>query len=562
MNQARLCRTTGVLAAVAFAGLWAGNASAIPSVVIQQATGTDAGPQETDGGPGHEQASVTWLQKDGKTYIVNIYMSSKVSEGNWHCKCSSVELSADGQPKTVADQVQLTFGNNGDRLCNHPKAASDGERVVWVYGSDANSNNPRTYVSSVNEMCQPLSEPLRISENGNNNEGAPDITYNGNGRFTAGYLSTNNNDTSFAVGLEVLDLGGGQIELQKNWLTGVVTPSNIGRPTIVPMNADYSLFCAAKGDNRPPEDGVQCAKIDAKTGQVMFKQIIAASEPEQKIYHNQPTLVALGSGYFLVRTLESSGEGKTDNKKGANTAHDWVISPGVDSFQINAHEKGLGSFATHSTVCSGAYGDKGEMHFGAFGSAITGNGQPTIRFYNYTTSVQADVNHNTWIAGWYADAGKLANMYGHNPNTQGRDFLRCIGDVPNPAFGNKDGFLPSVKTFFVIPHAGRIPGEEKNSQFLGLVPGWTSKPVEADPPADVNDVELGEQGEGPTDSEPPVAEEPTDPDPVDPGGDEPTVVDPKTSAGCAMSPGADYSGLAVLAVGLGLALGARRRKGV
>ena len=202
MNQARLRRSIGALVSVSLATLIPSTALAIPSVVMQQATGTNAGPQKQNGGPGHEQATVTYVERDGKVYVVNIYMSSKVSEGYWQCKCSSVELSSDASPKLVADQVQLTNNTNGDRPCNHPMAASDGKNVVWVYGTDQNSANTRTYVAAVDHMCNQVASPRRISENGNNNEGAPHITYNGNGRFTAGYLSTGNNDTSFAVGLE------------------------------------------------------------------------------------------------------------------------------------------------------------------------------------------------------------------------------------------------------------------------------------------------------------------------------------------------------------------------
>ncbi len=211
---------------------------------------------------------------------------------------------------------------------------------------------------------------------------------------------------------------------------------------------------------------------------------------------------------FAVRVLESSGEGKTDNKKGSNLSHDYIISPQGENFLTVAHEMNLGSYATHSTICSGAYGIEGKTAFGVYGSAITGNSQPVVRFFGFDNSqIKADSEHNAWVAGWYGDSGKLANMYGHNPGTQGRDFLRCLGDIPNPGFGNTaDGFYPSVKTFFAVPHAGRVPGEEKNSGWITLIPGHTT--VEAIPaePADPKDVELGTQGEKPTESDPPRLE--------------------------------------------------------
>ena len=73
MNRTSLRRNLGVLAGVSLAMTLASSASAAPlslsPVVMQFADGNDAGPQETDGGPGHEQSSVTYLEKDGKTYL-------------------------------------------------------------------------------------------------------------------------------------------------------------------------------------------------------------------------------------------------------------------------------------------------------------------------------------------------------------------------------------------------------------------------------------------------------------------------------------------------------------
>jgi uncharacterized protein (TIGR03382 family) len=191
-----------------------------------------------------------------------------------------------------------------------------------------------------------------------------------------------------------------------------------------------------------------------------------------------------------------------------------------------------------------------------FAAAVTGNGQPLVQFFGYGPGgILADAFHNTWVAGWYADSGKLANLYGQNPGTNGRDFLRCIGDVPNPGFGQPNGFYPSVKTFFALPHGGRIPGEPKNSGWLALVPGHTTLEATPAPPADLKDVEAGPQGEQPAPSEPPAPGS----DPPSPSGDEPTAVLQTTSGGCATAPTHGTGALAPLAA-LGLVALARRRR--
>jgi MYXO-CTERM domain-containing protein len=132
--------------------------------------------------------------------------------------------------------------------------------------------------------------------------------------------------------------------------------------------------------------------------------------------------------------------------------------------------------------------------------------------------------------------------------------------VNNPGFGVANGFMPSVKTFFVTPHAGRIDGEEKNALFVSMVPGVTSKPLPPDPPAAAEDIPLGEPGEDPQDSNPPT--------PEDPGGDDPKPVEEPSglsnaSTGCSVdTSGTRDAGAGMLAaLGLIAAFASRRRKG-
>jgi MYXO-CTERM domain-containing protein len=134
--------------------------------------------------------------------------------------------------------------------------------------------------------------------------------------------------------------------------------------------------------------------------------------------------------------------------------------------------------------------------------------------------------------------------------------MRCIGDVPNPGFNQPNGFYPSVKSFFVLPHAGRVPGEEKNSGWLTLVPGATSQILTPAPPASVDDVETGTQGEKPTESEPPGPSE----EPTEPGTDEPKAQISSTSGGCSTAGSSGSPAAAALLIGLALALSSRRRK--
>jgi len=456
--------------------------------VIQLAKGT-GGPQTKNGGPGNEQPTSVVLQKNGKTYVVTLYMSSDIPDNDrpWQCKCTSIEMSPTAGPLKVVDQKQLTK-YDGIRPCNHPMAATDGQHVVWAFGSDkANQGTTATYAGVLNEMCETEVAPIKISNNGNNNEGAPDISYNGNGYFTAGYLSTGNNDTSFARGLVLKDTGG-TVTLDKTYLKGVVAPSNIGRPAIVAAGPDRSLFCASKGDNRPPEVGVECAWLNAIDGTIVQKSLVAPSQlnVSPKVYMNQPSLALLDYGRFALNVQASNGQGKNTNVKGSNVSHLYILEPSDGGIVEKAHQKGVGTYQTHAAICGGKYGETGERAVAVMGAPITGVGQPGFQFANYSSTQGLTVDPTQqWVIGYYGDSGHLANLYGANPKNQGRDFLRCIGDVPNPGHGVKGGYMSNVETFFVAPHAGRIPGDTKNALFLSLVPGKTDIPVQPEPPQEV-----------------------------------------------------------------------------
>jgi MYXO-CTERM domain-containing protein len=124
---------------------------------------------------------------------------------------------------------------------------------------------------------------------------------------------------------------------------------------------------------------------------------------------------------------------------------------------------------------------------------------------------------------------------------QGRDFLRCIGDVPNPGYHVEGGYMKDVKSFFVAPVPGRVPGDYKNSLFLSFVPGQA-------------DQVLTPQNPAPAD-QPPA---PT----TDNSGNQ-TNTAPASTSGCACSTPGTRSDSGTMLGGLalvGLVIGAVRRK--
>jgi MYXO-CTERM domain-containing protein len=523
-------------------------------------------------GPGVEQPTVTHLTKDGKQYIVTIWMSSMVDDENapGQCKCSSVMLSDTGV-ELVADKVLLTDNQNTDRPCNHPFAITDGSQyVVWAYGyAENNDDQTQTYVQALDEMCNPMTEPLRISQNNNNNQGAPELAYAGEGYITAGYYDNNDQRTYYRQ--LALQTGGGVSLEALNDSQTVITPSDIGRPSIA-QSGEYSLLCAAKGELRPPEDGVACSYINAKTGEVMWSNMeIAESQPGNGIYFNQPSVVELSPGRFALQVIQSTGNGKNTNVKGGSLVHLYVLQPTVDGPGVKGHYDGglIGSYQTHSAIIAGLYGTDGLPKLALLEAPITGNSVPLLTFIDYEPTGETfktlDMAMNQWVLGkGKADSGLMANLYGNNPNDQGRDYMRGIGNVANPGAGLENGFMPLVKSFFVTPYAGRSTGKNKNGLYLTFIPGHVLEEIAPTPPEVVG----GGEGTSNPNAKPDFGQ-PDDPPPTtaDVPDEEPGpatgALAPQSNSGCACS--TDSSGaagsLGGLLAALGLALlGIRRRK--
>lgn len=519
--------------------------------------------------PGFEQTTVV----ASKGHIVLITMESvdEPNRGPVQCSCSSYELRPDGAPREVVSLKRLTDYNNGERTCNHPKAAADENgNIVWLYGSDYNNNRPNTYAGILNEKCEHVAAPQMVSIPRDANDGAPDVSYLGNGNFVAGYYSdgggdedgqgfpTPGGDYSVAMGLSVKQ-GGLLPTLERTWIAPVVTPTQIGRPTIAALSPDRAIYCAPKGPNRP-SDSVECALLNTAGGAEVLPESRVLTKNEffrggkgdgtggggggGRKYFNQPTVVKLNDNQIALLAIESNGMGKGTNIKGTNVAHMMMIERNGDTLIPGSEIVGAAAHQTHASICTGGYGEQGATAVGVFSAAPTGIGRASlamVQFDNATKTFKYDEKADLWPAAWYGDSGHLSNWYGRNPMRQGRDFMRCIGGVENPGYHQPNGFMADVKTFFVGAVHGRIPGDEKNSLFLSLVPGHMDKK-----PAPQNPVPAGETPN------------------LDPDSTPKTDNGPKNDSACGCStPGAATPGGTVALMGvlgaIGIVISRRRR---
>jgi len=499
--------------------------------VIDVASGAKLGRidgEDRDKNPGTEQTTVV-LSK-GHLVLVTMEAVQEPNQGPVQCSCSSYEMRPDGPPRLVTAMKRLTAYPNGNRTCNHPKAATDENgNIVWMFGSDTNSNRPNTYAGILNEKCEQLAAPQMVSIPRNANDGAPDIAYVGAGKFIAGYYSDGNNtapappftctapgvctaleggDYSVAMGLEVKP-GALLPTLERPWIKEVLEVGTQKRPEIAMVAPDRGLMCATKGPNRPADD-IECALFDTSNGTTVWKAVVAKGNRDKKVYYNQPSLTRISENKFALQVVESNAMGKGTNMKGTNLSHILLLERNGDSITVGNELVGAGAHQTHGSLCAGSYGVSGNPAVAVFTASPSGIGRAHMQMVGFdqgTKLFTVDKKADLWPTAYYGDSGHLANWYGRNPMRQGRDFLRCIGDVPNPGYHVEKGYLPDVKTFFVGTVSGRKPGEAKNGLYLSLVPGQVDKKVSPTNPVPAGQTPtLDPNAETPADANAPAAD--------------------------------------------------------
>jgi hypothetical protein len=522
--------------------------------------------------PGFEQTTV--VHNKGRIVMITMQATQVQGEGPVQCSCTAYDLKADGPPKQVVPLTKLTHLGQGERTCNHPKAIADeAGNIVWMYGSDSNSNRVNTYAGIINDKCEQLAAPQMVNISRNANDGAPDIVYNGKDAsgasiFTAGYYSDGGGTPTpgfpgeggrYSVGMGLKVTGAGpSATLTRTWIEQVISPTDIGRPTIAAASLTRSMFCAPEGPNRP-SNNVACALVDSTApatpttpattpstaARNVWRNSVALGDDKTRTYFNQPTIAKLSNNRFALMTAETNAMGKNGNVKGSNLSHMFMLEQNGDNVTVNSAQiKGAAVHQTHPTICTGGYSDNAAPAVAVFSAAPTGIGRAAMQLVKYDDKAKAfnaDTTNDMWPTAWYGDSGHLSNWYGRNPGNQGRDFLRCIGGVPNPGHGVPNGYQSNVKTFFVGAVHGRVPGDAKNSLFLSLVPGES-------------DVKLSPQNPVPAGESVDTTPVATDPTPSSDSGN---------SGGCAMTSGSTSSntgtGLALFGLALGAALVRSRR---
>lgn len=417
------------------------------------------------------------------------------NNGYWEGKVSVIQLNAQSAPTIVSTKQFTDFP--GDRPYNHPRLASAGDIAVINFASsleDPNTTNQYVMIMDASGAVMPLKgtaingttaptqdtngkvqQVLNVGLNDGNNHGAAEMHLvstdaSGVSHFIGGFL--HNNNDSYAFGLDVQKTATGYTAKQ-TWRTLFARPANIGRPTCAVTDTTSATCCAAKGNNRPPEIGVKCVKLDTTTGKILNSALVAPSDPGQKVYMNQPTITYLGNNLCGLGVVMSDGEGRNRNGHflGANTSMAHVID--CTTLSIKNTQTAVAPFQRHATMSSSLFGNQGNTYMASLGCSSTGAGGAGLQLISVDTNgmMTVDKANNMLPVMWQCDTAWLSYKGLRNPRDQGRDFFHVVGNIANPGFADPKGWMPEVSHFAIsLVGAVKDASATRNSLYASFIP--------------------------------------------------------------------------------------------
>jgi hypothetical protein len=494
----------------------AGLAGASPTTTYQLVADCDeveddCGPQGENGGPGFEQAKGDWFTgPGGNPWVGYVVMSSKAipdrDQGPYQCRYYAWEIDPTEGPVTRVDGVLLTR-NRGDRPCNHPDLQfMGGGDMLFCFGTnDDNESEVQTYAQVLDATTgAPRSGRTRLTDgDGNDGAGTCQVMKTGDSleslALPAAYpkrFVLCHNDNGENADCVVADVQGDGSVNRVAQIDDVIDPANIPRPHMVQVTTDGKFaVTAARGDQRPPEDGVYVRVIDVVNpqsgdgGRLTQQMPLMQSQPQESLFANSPEIHAPGptAGTFWAMNITSKSNGR--EQKGTSKYFAHVVRFDQDlQLEIVSTLPGAGHYQAHGAMCTSTHGPDGARAGVIAESSITNSGPAVVTPVYYGQAGAQEMAEGPTKVGtpWTGDSGELANLYGNNPNDQGRDFVDCIGSVPNPGFDRTGGFQSETRSFVVMPSYGKMKeGDYKNSFFISFIPAHT--PDQELPPDDPGD---------------------------------------------------------------------------
>jgi hypothetical protein len=477
--------------------------------------------------PGSEQST---LQMINGNEILIFTMASYRINGNLprnrsQLLCASVAMDPINGP--TLNSMQYVTNNDGNRRrnANHPettKVSFGGQEYVVAYYNYAPDNRARRYAQVFGPGCQSMSAQTQVMQK--NNDDCSET--HGNLSFavyeqtetyariaSADGCNGNGRDDAWMNAIRV-DFDGDSFSIDKEWDVSIESQEERHRGTIfLPAGTtNLAVECGTAGNNQPPRRGIRCYGVDLDPNgeqganadsRLLWRQYIEryGDEVDGKDIHPTqirfaPILDGEGRATDTVLATWQRIEGRRRAGKGSARTMIQALTFSRDGMErIGTPQTDIfpASDATHASICSTLWGTTGSEQPRALMISSSVNGSTasfaraavvghdgTQAVLDTTVGLRAAID-NAW----------LSNIYGNNPNTQGRNFISC-NTVGNPGYGVSGGYMSDVKSFMAIPANTRrmregdtIP-EDKLALELVLVPTVIDAP-DAPEPGDGDD---------------------------------------------------------------------------
>ncbi len=531
--------------------------------------GNDAGPvrrdesgrdyPEEDYYPGAEHVGIVALQDDrvlmfgmGSYQLAGVVPNNRVQ---MFCAATRVD------PVTGPAMTTMRYvtNNEGDRYRNahHPRVTPIfGGAAAAVLYNYAPGDRAQTYMTIFGPNCEQLSPmTLVMAKNdddcsNSDHRSFTEIRNAGGVARLVGVYGCNGDGSDDAWGgvQDVVRKSDGSYEISVVTDDILIEEEEERTRGWVVVGTDRSFWtaCVTAGNAQPPDRGVVCSAYDTESGAALWRTFVAQKVDE--VYQTQihvvgirddggnPTSMALATWERLTEnrrrgkgTVELASAALSFTRQGMQVLTDpsTRVAPTVDG--------------THLGMCDSLVGADGQTSWRGFlvGSSINGNpfalsvGQ-TVAWNPAETRLMPDRKYSLNVA---IDNAWLSNIYGQNPEQQGRNFIACVGDVPNPGYRRTDGYQPGVKSFAAVAATSRRMDDARGIAEDKLATELVLVPMVLAPDA-------------------PPAGEPVDPDDPVPAP-EPAGVHSGATGVCSAAGGGGGSGAALLAL---LVLACARRR--
>ncbi len=414
--------------------------------------------------------------------------SAQNPNGRIEAFCGVVQLNATAAPAVAAPYKQMTNYNKDRGFRKGTLAAAPGANwaIMGFASTVDNNNNPQHYVRLISDAGAWLTERIKINERPNANHGASQMMFAGMDGNDHIFVEPdcNNGDTQDIYILAVNTTGTTPKVTVRKRLT--LFESNIARGHCVNTGTLQVTCVTAVGSNRPPEVGVGAAVVDLKLGKIIKKSIVAKSNPGQRIYANQPTIVALPNNRVAIMHTLSKGRGTDGNKKVTGAPERAVVMTldGTTLAQIDktSSDTSVIPFARHSHLFHATTATDGTIYLGALSGSPTSSGPANARMLHIDPAGKIVVHADTLPVANNADTQYWTRLGNNNPNNQGRSYLTALAQVKNPGYGLPNGWMPEASAFTVIPTshfdaASLADPKVRNSAYLNFVPIETAMDV-------------------------------------------------------------------------------------